>query len=109
VRFAISPNERRLVELVRALDDEKQPAAETWRRVGAAAERLGLARPSYGHVRRLVCLDRALRRIEAERRALLGEAAVRLIAGGVPDIRRLIETLTELNDEELVFQEHKPP
>lgn len=107
VRFAVSPNERLLRELVGTLDDGLQPAAETWRRVGAAAEQAGLLRPSYGHVRRLVCAERALRRVRARRREVLADAAARLAAGAVPNVPRLIETLTALHEEELVFLEHK--
>lgn len=107
MRFAVSPNERLLRELVSALDREHQPAAETWRLVGAAAGQAGLPRPSYGHVRRLVCLERALQRVRRERREILADAAARLAAGGVPNVPRLIETLTALHEEELVFLEHK--
>jgi hypothetical protein len=109
MRFAVSPRERRLWDLVRALDRAEQPAAETWRLVGAAAERLELPRPSYGHVRRLVCVARALERIRKERGRVLGDAATRLVAGAVPNVPRLLDTLSELREEELVFQEHKPP
>ena len=41
---------RRLVEL----DDEGVPIAETYRRVAAEAERMGLTRPSYERIRVLV-------------------------------------------------------
>ncbi len=99
-----------MADLVRALDREEQPAAETWRLVAAAAERLGQARPSYGHVRRLVCRERELERLRRERRAVLSRAGERLLAGGVPNVPLVIERLTEIRDrEELVFQEHKPP
>ena len=41
---------------------------------------------------------------------ILTAAGVRLAAGGVPSVPRLIDKLGELRDrEELVFQEHKPP
>ena len=41
---------------------------------------------------------------------VLTAAGVRLAAGGVPSVPRLIDKLGELRDrEELVFQEHKPP
>ena len=36
------------------LDDRRVPIAETGRRVGAVAETLGLVRPSYEQIRRLV-------------------------------------------------------
>jgi hypothetical protein len=41
---------RRLVEL----DDDGVPIAETYRRVAAEAERMGLSRPSYERIRVLV-------------------------------------------------------
>ena len=110
MQFAIAPRDHRVADLVRALDQDEQPAAETWRRVSVAAERLGQRRPSYGHVRRLVRLERALRVLERERRAILASAAIRLASGGVPSAPYVIESLAEIRDrEELVFQEHKPP
>ncbi len=47
----ISP---RLIEVVLRFDDRTVPIAETYRRVGAEAERLGLTRPSYQRIRVLV-------------------------------------------------------
>ena len=44
----------RLVAGAERLDDRLLPIAETNRRVGVLAEVLGLTRPSYEHVRRLV-------------------------------------------------------
>jgi hypothetical protein len=45
---------RRLIEAIVRFDDRSRPIAETYRRVGAEAERLGLARPSYQRIRELV-------------------------------------------------------
>jgi hypothetical protein len=110
MRCAISPNDRRIADLVRALDREEQSAAESWRLVATAAEQLGLRRPSYGHVRRLVRVERALRRLRAEARAILTDAGLALLAGRVPPVLRVIDEVTEiLEREELVLQEHKPP
>ena len=53
-------------QLVRALgrlDDPRRPVAETWRRAGALADELGVPRPSYEQVRRLVERERALRAV----------------------------------------------
>jgi hypothetical protein len=47
---------------VTRFDDENVPIAETARRVGDLAASLGLPRPNYTHVRRLVHRDRELRR-----------------------------------------------
>jgi hypothetical protein len=52
----------RLVAGIARLDDPRRPIAETHRRVGALAERVGLPRPSYEQVRVLVHLLRAARR-----------------------------------------------
>ena len=51
--------DQRLVVAVGGLDDPKRPIAETWRRTGVVAERLGLPRPSYEQVRILVGQFRA--------------------------------------------------
>ncbi len=48
----------RLVAALRRLDDRRVSIAETCRRVGALAEELGVPRPSYVHLRRLVVAER---------------------------------------------------
>jgi hypothetical protein len=53
---------RRLIEAVVRFDDRAQPIAETCRRVGAEADRLGLTRPSYQRIRVLVHESRRIRR-----------------------------------------------
>lgn len=109
MRFAISPNERRIEDLVRLLDHDERPVAETWRAVGTAAGRLGLARPSYGHVRRLVRLERALAKLREEERSILAAAGVALLAGRVPHVHKVIDDVSAIREREwLVFQEHKP-
>ena len=45
---------RRLIEAIVRFDDRSRPIAETYRRVGAEADRLGLTRPSYQRIRELV-------------------------------------------------------
>ena len=108
MRFAISPNDPRIAVLVAELDCEDVPMAQTWRWVGSAAERLGMKRPSYGHVRRLVRIERRRRQLEAAGRAVLGRAATTLAAGRVPSAVLVLERLRELQRaEELVLQEHK--
>jgi hypothetical protein len=62
----------RLLAAVRQLDDRTVPLAETCRRVGAAAERLGLPRPSYVHLRRVILEERRRR---DELRAIAGDVA----------------------------------
>jgi hypothetical protein len=52
----------RLIEAIVRFDDRSRPIAETNRRVGAEAERLGLTRPSYQRIRELVHQARRIRR-----------------------------------------------
>jgi hypothetical protein len=108
VRFAISPNDPRIAVLVAALDRDGVSVAETWRQVGEAAERLGLRRPSYQHVRRLATVDRRRRAVRAKSRHVLADTFSSLAAGRVPSGVWTIERLRELaGEEELVLQEHK--
>jgi len=81
----------KLLALIAALDDDAQPIAETCRRAGDAAERLGLSRPSYVHVRRIVLAERAANRRRKELREPLVDLAVTAFAGGSPDIRRVLD------------------
>ena len=53
---------RRLVEAIVRFDDRSRPIADTYRRIGAEAERLGLTRPSYQRIRELVHEARSIRR-----------------------------------------------
>jgi hypothetical protein len=82
----------RLLAAVRRLDDEQAPIAETCRRVGEVAAGLGLARPSYVHLRRIVNADRELRRA---RREIAGELVSDLAAGLAPRLERAIEQARE--------------
>ena len=50
-----------IVAAIPRIDDPRRPIAETWRRVGTLADRLGLTRPSYEQVRRLVWRSRRIR------------------------------------------------
>lgn len=52
---------RLAAELARA-DDGSRPIAEVWRRVGAAADRLEVPRPSYERIRMLVNERRSVQR-----------------------------------------------
>lgn len=108
MQFAIPPNDPRVAILVASQEVEDVPIAEVWRQVGSAAERVGMGRPSYGHVRRLVRVERRRRVLERQGRAVLGKAAATLAAGRVPSAVFVLERLRELERErELVFQEHK--
>jgi hypothetical protein len=75
----------RIVDAVRALDDRGVSMAETCRRVGTAAERMGLFRPSYAHLRRFIKLERELQDAERERheamRELVQDVTTKLVIG----------------------------
>jgi hypothetical protein len=80
----------RLVATIANLDSKKRPIAETYRRVAAVAEELGLLRPSYEQVRTLVHEIRGRRRDPVIGQLLLDiasqrrppEALVTALAGG---------------------------
>jgi hypothetical protein len=84
-----------------SLDDGASPYAETWRKVGLAAEELGLPRPGYDTIRLLV---RDHRRRRAEARRLLEPVVGDLLQGRVSawDLQRAIEasTLMRMGDRE---------
>ena len=108
VRFAIPPNDPRIAVLVGALDHEDVPVAETWRRVSEAGERLGLTRPSYQHVRRLVRIERRRRQVRAEAREVLAGTFTTLAAGRVPSaVGHWSGCASSTGKGELVLQEHK--
>jgi hypothetical protein len=85
-----------LETLVRA-DGPSVPIAETCRRVGSEAERIGLTRPSYERVRLLVHESRRIRRGPSTAK-VLADVALRVrppgavldhISGvGVPELER---------------------
>jgi hypothetical protein len=65
-----------LVDAIAELDDERLPIAEVSRRLGALAMELGVVRPSYVHLRRLVHASRERRRaIDELRDAVLADLA----------------------------------
>jgi hypothetical protein len=110
MRFASSRASRpRLRELVAALDEEDAPAAETWRLVSETAANLGLPRPSYPHVRRLVLDERRRRRARAELRDVVKEAANTFAGGRVPGfdytLGRLLDAQAALAAEEACVSE----
>jgi hypothetical protein len=90
----ISP---RLLEAIVRFDDRTVPIAETCRRVGQEAERLGLTRPSYQRVRELVHESRRIRRgpttasvlVDVAFRVRPPDAVIDQLSGvGVPTLRR---------------------
>jgi len=105
MRFASSRASRpRLRELVAALDEDDTPVAATWRLVSETAANLGLRRPSYPHIRRLVLAERRRRRARAEIRDVVKEAASTIAAGRVPGfdytLGRLLDAQAALAAEE---------
>jgi len=88
---ATSPRlDPRLVAATFALDDVAAPIAETWRRVGSVAERLGVPRPGYETIRLLVHAHRERRE---EIRRLLEPVVIDLARGYVApwDLDRVLE------------------
>jgi hypothetical protein len=90
---SISPRyDLRLLEALRRLDDGKLPMAEVCRRLGAVADELGLMRPSYVHVRRLILAQRD----EQEAiRAVVEDIALRLATARYVDVYDAVERLRD--------------
>jgi hypothetical protein len=85
MEFAMPRSSRsRIYDLVVTLDAEEAPIAATWRRVNDSAEELGLPRPSYPHVRRLVLVARRHRQLRRELHDVIEEAAATFATGRVP-------------------------
>jgi hypothetical protein len=89
----------RILDAVRALDERSEPMAEISRRVGAAAAQLGLPRPSYVHLRRLIVAHReeedAERRRREEIRRILGEVYLDMQRSRVVDVYEVADRLRE--------------
>lgn len=83
----------RLIRAIRRLDDKALPIAEVCRRVAAHAERLGLTRPSYVHVRRIV---RSERERAAEMRELRNEALLGAVTRMTPDYTDIADRYLEV-------------
>jgi hypothetical protein len=86
----------RLIAAMQRFDDRGRPIAETYRRIGLIAETIGLSRPSYEQVRRLIHEQRAGRRdpgigsvlLDIAFRAAPPEALLEVLAGTGPPPRR---------------------
>jgi hypothetical protein len=72
----------RLVRAARRMADLS--SAEAWRRLSPLARRLGVRRPSYQTVRRLLVLERELRQLRRARRRVNETLLADLLAGKVP-------------------------
>jgi hypothetical protein len=86
--------DQRLLAALRILDDESQAIAETCRKLGEEASRLGLPRPSYVHVRRLVKAERERR---AELTAVSHDLVRELAAGQAPRLEAAVGRRREAN------------
>lgn len=84
-----------LLEAVYRLDDGKISIAELCRRVDTEAERLGLPRPSYVHLRRISQAERERRR---ERREVIVDGLHTLAAGRPPDVVEAVLELREIDE-----------
>jgi len=67
----------RLVAAIERFDDPRRPIAETNRQIGLVAETIGLPRPSYEQVRKIVHAQRAGRRGGSEIGPVLLDIAFR--------------------------------
>ena len=110
MRFASSRSTRpRLRELVAALDEDDRPVASTWRLVAETAAHVGLPRPSYPHVRRLVFDERRRRQARQELRDVLKEAASAIASGRAPEfdytLGRLLDAQAAAAAEEACVSE----
>jgi hypothetical protein len=108
MRFSLSPNDRRIRDLVVALDRDDATMAETWRLVGNAADNVGLRRPGYHLVRLIAAHNRAVRRARAERqRAELATVAA-FFSPRVSDVRVAAARARDARGREaLVLKQHK--
>ena len=93
MRFALPARHHVIRELVQKLDQDDVSIAETWRRVGEAAGKRGVRRPSYDLVREFVRLERARRAARAD---VVRAAAGVLLAMGSPYVVRIPQALETL-------------
>jgi hypothetical protein len=89
----------RIAELVVQLDEPGVSMAEVCRRVGDAAQELGITRPSLVHLRTLVRDERDRKEAERQRREDLRElaedVAAALVAGRVPHPFMILDRIEE--------------
>lgn len=82
----------RVLTAARRLDDERQPIAETCRRVGDEMSRIGLPRPSYVHLRRFIKAEREKRR---ELEDIAQDVIADLVSGRAPRLASALELTRE--------------
>ena len=84
-----------IYELVRKLDERSEPIAEVSRRVGATAVEIGLIRPSYSHLRRVIHSEREY---SDAIRAVIEDVAYRAVAGLRIDAYQVADRVQEARD-----------
>ena len=89
----------RILDALRALDDRTESMAEISRRVGAAAARFGLPKPSYVHLRRHIVAYRnaedAERARREEIRRILGDVYMDMYRGRVVNAYEVADRIRE--------------
>ena len=109
MRFALSPGDVRIQVLVAMLDDADAPFAETWRRVGKAAEELGFTRPGYHLVRVLARAERLRRRAKTEMRKAVVGVLEAFASPPAMDVQNAAEKFGDAwAKERFVLEQHKP-
>lgn len=89
--YAAAPRvQRRFLDGAAKLDDRSQPVAETYRRLRALADQMGVPRPSYERVRRHLRVTRRQRAHQKRARDLVFELAY--------NTRRADDVLADLLD-----------
>ena len=110
MRFAIRSNDARVHALVVGLHVDGRPAAETWRAVGEAAWELGLPRPGYHVVRKLVRVEVLRRAARTEVRAAALGVALALGSTRAVNLPIALDALALARARaRLVLDQHKPP
>jgi hypothetical protein len=93
----------RLLDALRVLDDRTEPQAAVCRRVGEVAWRLGLTRPSYVHLRRLLVEERRRQDAARKRRRELLQVALDverdLRRGFRVDAYEIADRVAAINDD----------
>ena len=109
MKFSVPRGDPRIHALVVGLDRDDVPAAETWRKVGDAAQELGLPRPSYHTIRELARVERLRRRARTAVRAAAIDVALALGSSRVVDLPIAVDALELARGKErLVSDRHKP-
>lgn len=109
MRFSVARLDPRLHAFVVALHRDGEPAASTWRKVGEAAEDLGIVRPSYHTVRVLVRTEELRRKARTVARRAALDALVAAGSSRVVDLPIALDALERARAKErLVSDRHKP-